>query len=78
MERRLQRDLLCESLFATLAIQDTTADVVVSRATTIASLLSDPTQLSETGLTNCSYALLDTIGMYPDLSGESYVSVLVK
>ena len=71
-DKRYQRNLMCESVYKALNIQDVTSDVILSRASTVISLLVDVTQLSQFGLLNCTWVLLETIYQYPEVIGRIF------
>ena len=73
---RRMRENLCIGIYKTVAIQDITADVVSSRCQTLSALLSDPTQLTTGGVTNCTMALVLTIEQAPAYVGIEGVSAL--
>jgi len=52
---------MCKTLFAMIELQDVSRDVVISRASSIASLLSDVSQISDNALVSCSAALTKTV-----------------
>jgi hypothetical protein len=66
---RSVRESLCAAIYSTLSIQDVTADVVLSRATSIVDILLDPRQISTYALSNCTAALVQTVQDYPSLAG---------
>ena len=70
------RDALCISIYKTLAIQDVTSDVLVSRTTSISNILLDYSQLTDGGFNNCTAALVETILGHPELCGTSDVANL--
>jgi hypothetical protein len=70
------RDAMCVGLYKTLSIQDVTSDVVTSRATSIANILLDATQLSDDGFANCTVALIDTVRGDPELAGSGATATL--
>ena len=63
------REKLCHALVHTLAFQDVTNDVVLSRTSSIIKILSDMSLISEYALCNCSIVLLYTIETDPVLVG---------
>jgi hypothetical protein len=65
------REALAKSLYDTLAIQDVTSDVVISRATNIANILKSPSELSENATFYCAQTLISTIINNPELAGSS-------
>jgi hypothetical protein len=73
---RSVRDALCVGLYKTLSIQDVTSDVVNSRATSIANILLDVSQLSDAGFGNCTAALIETIQGNPALAGSGSTATL--
>jgi len=73
---RRMRESLCIGIYKTVAIQDITADVVSSRCQTLSALLSDPTQLTIGGITNCTMALVLSIEQAPAFVGIEGVSDL--
>jgi hypothetical protein len=70
------RDALCVGLYQTLSIQDVSADVINSRATSIANILLDVSQVGEHGFTNCTAALIETIQTDPELAGSGATATL--
>jgi hypothetical protein len=64
----LLREALCAGMYATINLQDVSADVVTSRVVSINSVLQDPSQISNAALRNCTAALVDTIVKHPDLT----------
>merc|ERR1711871_964009 len=70
------RDTLCASIYNTVAIQDTTEDVMKSRCTTLSGLLKDASQLSTEAIGNCTAALVMTIEASPEYAGLDTVSTL--
>jgi hypothetical protein len=74
MSKRALRDALCAALANTTDLQDVTSDVVESRASSVASILLDITQLSENGIRDCTNVLTDTIIENPDLAGQVSVA----
>jgi hypothetical protein len=73
---RTIRDALCVGLYQTLSIQDVSADVINSRATSIANILLDVSQLGEDGFTNCTVALIETIQGDPELAASGTTATL--
>lgn len=67
---RILRETLAKSLFDTVAIQDVTVDVVISRAINIANILIDSSELSNNTLIYCAQTLINTINSYPELAGS--------
>lgn len=65
------RTALCVGMYRTVELQDVTADVVAMRASTIASVLLDMSQITDAALSNCTAALVETITKYPSLAGAS-------
>jgi hypothetical protein len=59
------RETLCSSIYAAMALQDVSADVVSSRALTISNILLDINQLSDAGLASCTSALVETVTENP-------------
>ena len=55
------RSFLCANILNSLSIQVSTADVIQQRATAIASIFTDTTQISAGALQNCSVALIETV-----------------
>jgi hypothetical protein len=72
--KRNIRENLCASIYDTVAIQDLTEDVVLSRCTTLNGLLRDPTQLSTSAINNCTLALIETITQGAEYAGLDEVS----
>jgi hypothetical protein len=72
--KRDLRESMCASLYDTLDIQDVSSDVLASRATSIAQLLSDPTELSDVALDSCVSALIYTIKASSDSLLSRYSS----
>ena len=71
--------MLCKSLLATVNTQDVTSDVVLSRASSLTSVLQDITQVSDYALANCTLALVETVVRYPLIAGEaSTASICVE
>jgi hypothetical protein len=70
------RDTLCLGLYETLSIQDVSSDVVISRATSIANILIDSSQLSDDGFSNCTAALVGTIQSDPEIAGSASTASL--
>jgi hypothetical protein len=68
------RTNLCHSLQKAVALEDVRADTVQSRASSVASVLLDATQISEEALWNCSEVLVSTIMTYPQYVGSSAVA----
>jgi hypothetical protein len=71
------RTNLCHSLQRAVALEDVRPDIVRSRATSVASVLLDVTQISEEALWNCSEVLVSTILEYPQYVGDSTVAPLM-
>ena len=71
---RATRELFCESLAATLGIQDVSSDVIASRMSSISSILLDMSQISDWALGNCSVALIATITDNPGIAGLSTIA----
>jgi hypothetical protein len=65
------RETLCEGLYNTMNMQDVSADVIVARASSIASILSDVAQINENALSYCTSTLVFTIDNNPELAGET-------
>ena len=65
---------MCVGLLRAAGLQDVSADVVATRANTIASLLSDPAQISAPALGNCTTALAQIILDNPSLTADSSVA----
>ena len=63
------RETLCHALVHTLAFQDVTNDVVLSRTSSIITILADMSLISIYALYNCSIVLLYTIENDPVLVG---------
>eukprot|EP01036_Dinobryon_divergens_P024036 gene24036-32447_t len=55
------RSSLCMNIRNSLSVQASTADVIQQRATAIASIFTDGTQISAGALQNCSAALIETV-----------------
>jgi hypothetical protein len=72
--KRDLRESMCASLYDTLDIQDVSSDVLASRATSIAQLLSDPTELSDVAVDSCVSALIYTIKASSDSLLSRYSS----
>jgi hypothetical protein len=70
------RESLCVAVYDTVAIQDVTIDVVLSRATSIADIILYTTELTSYALSNCTSALVQTIDSYPEISGSSSTASL--
>lgn len=74
---RAIRESLCLSSYSSLKYQDVSSDVVLSRASSIANILLDLTQVTDAALSNCTAVLVDTVNNYPDLAGSSSVAPTV-
>jgi hypothetical protein len=72
------RDKMCYSIYHTLGIQDVSADVVRTRAFSVGNILLDVSQLTLSGLANCTAALVETVTAYPDLACEGTGLTLVS
>ena len=58
---RRMREQMCSSIYKSLDIQDVTADVVSSRASSISSVLLFMDQITDDALSNCTIALAQTV-----------------
>ena len=74
------RGTLCSNLLTTYSLQDVSSDVISARANAVADLLLDPSQLSSTGLTDCTSVLVDTVNAAPDIAGygSNVVSKIIE
>lgn len=59
------RETLCIGLYASMAAQDVTSDVVLGRASSISMVLQDVTQISDVALRYCASALVETVRRNP-------------
>ena len=62
------REALCRSLYLSLTLQDLSADVVQSRAVSVADVLLDLRTVSDAALGNCTMALVETVLAAADLA----------
>ena len=74
--RQLREDL-CVNLNKTIAMQDVELSVVSARATSIADILADLTQVSDTALVTCVSVLSQTVLGSPDLVGDRVTASMV-
>ena len=58
---RSVKDNLCKTLYGTKDMQDMSENLMKERSQKIISILSDPNAVTISGLTNCTYLLLDTV-----------------
>jgi hypothetical protein len=65
------RESICVAIYLTLEIQDLSEDVIFSRASSIAEIFQYTTELTDDAISNCSYALTETINLNPDLASSS-------
>eukprot|EP01032_Pedospumella_encystans_P014625 gene14625-16781_t len=61
------RESLCRSMYASLAQQDVSLDVMNSRAVTVAELVLDMTQVNDNAFFYCTSVMVDTVVARPDL-----------
>jgi hypothetical protein len=71
------RESLCSNIYAAMAIQDVSVDVVRSRAESIGNALIDIDQISDSAVHNCTEALVETVIGYPALSCAESTTALV-
>jgi hypothetical protein len=72
------RDTVCTNLEAAASIQEMSSDVMYARILSIANALTDPSQLTGTGIVACSGLLADSLEDYPALGGDEVISPLVS
>jgi len=76
------RENLCVSMYASIQITDVTADVIVSRATNVANILKDSSQVTASALGNCSLVLLETMfdsstdALRPEIGNDATMNVV--
>jgi hypothetical protein len=71
------RTTMCAALAKNIRMRTLTADVVESRATTIAGILMDLSQVSRAALINCTHVLVDTVLAATDLCGGNTASIVL-
>ena len=59
--QRDMRETLCASVYGLLSIQDISADVVSSRASSVGAVLKHIEEISDSALENCTLALTETV-----------------
>eukprot|EP01034_Spumella_vulgaris_P025546 gene25546-32016_t len=67
------RETVCSGIHGAASLQDLSADVISSRAITIANALQDPTLISHNALLNCSSLLIGTVQDNPTLICQNSV-----
>jgi hypothetical protein len=65
------RESLCVAIYQTLSMQDLAEDVMFSRASSIANIFIDSTELTDFAISNCTLALTQTINSSPELASTS-------
>ena len=71
------REKLCHGIYRSLSLQDLSADVVQSRALSVADVLIDITTITDAALYNCTLALVETVLSAGDLAcvGTSFSTI---
>jgi hypothetical protein len=70
------RSELCHAMLRSTETQGITSDIAVARATSLAAIMEDPTQLSDEALTNCTEVLVRTIFGDPVVAGGTSTLLL--
>jgi hypothetical protein len=71
------REKLCTSISSIVDSQDVTADIIISRATSIADIMLDISQITDDALSTCTSVLLATVNNNLDYIGSDTSAVAV-